>query len=91
MIQRRTGRAFRRLGLADGATAPGFLFDAIRGVEGHIPNNPIVIMLAVLLAGMTVGGSGWAGLPLIGSLSEALSPHAGVDTATLAAIARNGA
>ncbi|SCG73359.1 hypothetical protein [Micromonospora inositola] len=83
----------RIMGLAEGTTAPGFLFDAIRSVEDHIPNNPFVIMLAVLLAGMTVGldGSGWAGLPLTGSLSEALSPHAGVDTATLAAIAQNGA
>lgn len=83
----------RIMGLADGTTAPGFLFDAIRSVEGHIPNNPFIIMFAVLLAGMTVGldGSGWAGLPLTGSLSEALSPHAGVDTATLAAIAQNGA
>ncbi|MFG1830852.1 hypothetical protein [Micromonospora chersina] len=83
----------RIMGLPEGATAPGFLFDAIRSVEEHIPHNPIIIMLAVLLAGMTVGldGSGWAGLPLTGSLSEALSPHAGVDTATLAAIAQNGA
>ncbi|MCW3840419.1 hypothetical protein ONA70_09965 [Micromonospora yasonensis] len=83
----------RIMGLAEGTTAPGFLFDAIRSVEQHIPNNPIIILLAVLLAGMTVGldGSGWAGLPLTGSLSEALSPHAGVDTATLAAIAQNGA
>ncbi|TYC19464.1 permease [Micromonospora sp. MP36] len=83
----------RIMGLADGTTAPGFLFDAIRSVEQHIPHNPFVIMFAVLLAGMTVGldGSGWAGLPLTGSLSEALSPHAGVDTATLAAIAQNGA
>lgn len=83
----------RIMGLAEGTTAPGFLFDAIRSVEEHIPHNPIIIMLAVLLAGMTVGldGSGWAGLPLTGSLSEALSPHAGVDTATLAAIAQNGA
>ncbi|MBM0257105.1 hypothetical protein [Micromonospora sp. 4G55] len=83
----------RIMGLAEDATAPGFLFDAIGSVQEHIPNNPIVIMFAVLLAGMTVGldGSGWAGLPLTGSLSEALSPHAGVDTATLAAIAQNGA
>jgi hypothetical protein len=83
----------RIMGLAEDATAPGFLFDAIRSVQEYIPNNPIVIMFAVLLAGMTVGldGSGWAGLPLTGSLSEALSPHSGVDTATLAAIAQNGA
>ncbi|HET7304606.1 MAG TPA: hypothetical protein VFJ12_08680 [Segeticoccus sp.] len=83
----------RILGLADGATGPAFLFDAIRSVEDYIPGNPVVIALALLAAGMTVGldGSGWAGLPLTGNLSAALGPHGGVDTATLAAIAQNGA
>lgn len=83
----------RIMGLAPDAKAPGFLFDAIQAVAPHIPDNPVVIVLAMLLAGMTIGldGSGWAGLPLTGSLSEALAPHAGMDTATLAAIAQNGA
>lgn len=83
----------RILGLATDAEAPGYLFDAIKAVEPHIPDNPVVIALALLLAGMTVGldGSGWAGLPLTGSLSAALAPHAGIDTATLAAVAQNGA
>lgn len=83
----------RIMGLAPDANAPGFLFDAIRSVEPHIPDNPVVIALSLLLAGMTVGldGSGWAGLPLTGNLSAALGPHAGLDTATLAAIAQNGA
>jgi hypothetical protein len=83
----------RVMGLPETQTAPAFLFDAIRSVQDSIPNNPVIIMLAVLLAGMMVGldGSGWPGLPLTGSLSEALSPAAGVDTATLAAIAQNGA
>jgi hypothetical protein len=83
----------RVMGLPEGQAAPAFLFDAIRSVQDSIPNNPVIIMLAVLLAGMMVGldGSGWPGLPLTGSLSEALSPAAGVDTATLAAIAQNGA
>lgn len=73
--------------------APGFLFDAIGSVQHLIPDNPLFIVLAVMLAGMTIGldGSGWAGLPLTGSLSEALGPPAGIDTATLAAIAQNGA
>ena len=83
----------RIMGLAPDADAPGFLFDAIEAVQPHIPDNPVLIALAVLIAGMTVGldGSGWAGLPLTGSLSAALAPHAGMDTATLAAIAQNGA
>jgi hypothetical protein len=83
----------RIMGMPSDAEAPGFLFDAIKAVEPHIPDNSVVIALALLLAGMTVGldGSGWAGLPLTGSLSAALGPHAGIDTATLAAIAQNGA
>ncbi|HEX5533536.1 MAG TPA: hypothetical protein VFX33_07325 [Actinomycetales bacterium] len=83
----------RIMALPEAQAAPAFLFDAIRSVEGSIPHNPVIIMLAMLLAGMMVGldGSGWPGLPLTGSLSEALSPAAGVDTATLAAIAQNGA
>ena len=83
----------RIMALPETQAAPAFLFDAIRSVEGSIPHNPVIIMLAMLLMGMMVGldGSGWPGLPLTGSLSEALSPAAGVDTATLAAIAQNGA
>jgi hypothetical protein len=83
----------RIMGLADDDDAPGFLFDAIRSVQHLIPDNPVFIVLAIMLAGMTVGldGSGWAGLPLTGSLSEALGPPAGIDTATLAAIAQNAA
>ncbi len=83
----------RIMGLAEDAEAPGFLFDAIRSVQHLIPDNPVFIVLAIMLAGMTVGldGSGWAGLPLTGSLSEALGPPAGIDTATLAAIAQNAA
>lgn len=81
------------MGLSEGTEAPGFLFDAIRSVEHLIPDNPVFVVLAIMLAGMTVGldGSGWAGLPLTGSLSEALGPPAGIDTATLAAIAQNAA
>ena len=82
----------RIMGMAPDAESPGFLFDAIEAVQPHIPDNPVLIALAVFLAGMTVGldGSGWAGLPVTGSLSAALAPHAGMDTATLAAIAQNG-
>lgn len=83
----------RIMGLGAEEEAPGFLFDAITAVQPHIPDNQVVIVLAILLAGMTVGldGSGWAGLPLTGSLSAALGQHSGIDTATLAAIAQNGA
>jgi hypothetical protein len=83
----------RILGLEDGAEAPAYLFDAIESIQHLIPGNPVFTVLAVMFIGMLVGldGSGWAGLPLTGSLSEALSQTSGVDTATLAAIAQNAA
>jgi hypothetical protein len=83
----------RILGADPEADTPGFLFDGIRSIQHLIPDSPVVVVLAVLLAGMTVGldGSGWAGLPLTGSISAALGAQSGVDTATLAAIAQNGA
>jgi hypothetical protein len=79
--------------LPEDAEAPSFLFDAIASGEGVIPDNGIVVMFAMLLAGMLVGldGSGWAGLPFTGGLAEAFASSTGADTATLAAIAQNGA
>jgi hypothetical protein len=79
--------------LPEDAEAPGFLFDAIGSAGGVIPDNGIVVMFAMLLAGMLVGldGSGWAGLPFTGGLAEAFANSTGADTATLAAIAQNGA
>jgi len=79
--------------LPEDAEAPGFLFDAIASAGGVIPDNGIVVMFAMLLAGMLIGldGSGWAGLPFTGGLAEAFANSTGADTATLAAIAQNGA
>jgi hypothetical protein len=79
--------------LPEDATAPGFLFDVIGSGERFIPNTPIVVMFAMLIAGMLIGldGSGWAGLPFTGGLADALAHSSGADTATLAAIAQNGA
>jgi hypothetical protein len=79
--------------LPEDAEAPSFLFDAIASGEGVIPDNGIVVMFAMLLAGMLIGldGSGWAGLPFTGGLAEAFASSTGADTATLAAIAQNGA
>ncbi|OOL28470.1 permease, partial [Rhodococcus rhodochrous] len=80
------------LGLEDG-TGPAFLFDAVEGVQGFIPDNGLFVALSMLVIGMAMGldGSGWAGLPLTGGLAAALAPQSGIDTATLAAIAQNGA
>lgn len=79
--------------LPEDAEAPGFLFDAIASGERFIPDNGVVVMFAMLLAGMLIGldGSGWAGLPFTGGLAEAFASSTGADTATLAAIAQNGA
>ncbi|SFL32478.1 hypothetical protein [Geodermatophilus ruber] len=79
--------------LPEDATAPGFLFDVISSGERFIPDNSVVVMFAMLIAGMLIGldGSGWAGLPFTGGLADALAASSGADTATLAAIAQNAA
>jgi hypothetical protein len=79
--------------LPEDAEAPGFLFDVIQSGERFIPDNSVVVMFAMLIAGMLIGldGSGWAGLPFTGSLADALATSTGGDTATLAAIAQNAA
>ncbi len=81
------------LGLDDDTTGPAFLFDTVERVQPYIPDNGVFVALSMLFIGMAVGldGSGWAGLPLTGGLAAALAPQSGMDTATLAAIAQNGA
>jgi uncharacterized membrane protein len=73
--------------------APSLLFELIQATEGWIPNNQVVVAFGVLIAGMITGidGSGFAGLPLTGSLSGALAPAVGLEAATLAAIGQMGA
>jgi hypothetical protein len=79
--------------LPEDATPPGFLFDLIASGQDVIPDSPVFVMFAMLLAGMLIGldGSGWAGLPFTGGLADALAQTSGADTATLAAIAQNAA
>ncbi|WP_063126798.1 hypothetical protein [Nocardia fusca] len=81
------------LGLGDDTAAPAFLFDTVTRLQPYIPDNGVFVALSMLLIGMAVGldGSGWAGLPLTGGIAAALAPQSGMDTATLAAIAQNGA
>ncbi|MFJ6132327.1 hypothetical protein [Janibacter terrae] len=83
----------RIMTLPEGADAPAFLFDVIVAGQDHVPAFAPATCLALMVAGMLIGldGSGWAGLPLIGSLSEALAPAAGVAPETLAAIGQNAA
>ena len=81
------------LGLAPGVKAPHFLFELIQGVQHWIPHNDTFVSLGILIVGMITGidGSGFAGLPLTGSLSGALAPVASMNPATLAAVGQMGA
>jgi hypothetical protein len=79
-------------GLGEDAKAPGFLFDLTGKIEGAIPDSGIIVGFALLLVGLITGldGSGFAGLPLTGSLAGSLGPASGVDPALLAAIGQMG-
>ncbi|MFF0522100.1 hypothetical protein ACFYTC_25595 [Actinomadura nitritigenes] len=80
------------MSLGDGAKAPGFLFESVTHLEGAIPDSRYVVGFGVLIIGMITGldGSGFAGLPLTGSLAGTLGPTSGVDPALLAAIGQMG-
>jgi hypothetical protein len=75
------------------AEAPPLLFNLIQAAQSSIPHNHILVAFGVLLVGMVTGvdGSGFAGLPLTGSLSGALGPTVGLDVATLCAVGQMGA
>jgi hypothetical protein len=74
------------------AQAPSLLFELIQSVQSFIPENHILVAFGVLIVGMITGidGSGFAGLPLTGSLSGALAPGANLSPATLAAVGQMG-
>jgi hypothetical protein len=73
--------------------APPLLFDLVQTAQAFIPRNHYLVAFGVLLVGMITGidGSGFAGLPLTGSLSGALGPAVGLDVATLCAVGQMGA
>ncbi|WP_042267445.1 hypothetical protein [Paraburkholderia heleia] len=81
------------LGVAAGAHVPSFLFELVQACSQMIPQNPLFVSFGILLMGMITGidGSGFAGLPLTGSLSGALAPMVHLPSATLAAIGQMGA
>jgi hypothetical protein len=81
------------LGIAAGTAAPDFLFELVQSAQAWIPHNHFLVAFGVLLVGMVTGidGSGFAGLPLTGSLSGALGPAVGLDPATLCAVGQMGA
>ncbi|MGP3770296.1 hypothetical protein ACTWJ8_05610 [Streptomyces sp. SDT5-1] len=74
------------------AKPPALLFDLVASVDQHIPDNGFMLSFAILFIGMITGleGSGFAGLPLTGSLAGALGPAAHTDPATLAAVGQMG-
>jgi hypothetical protein len=73
--------------------APPLLFNLIQSAEAWIPHNHILVAFGVLIVGMITGvdGSGFAGLPLTGSLAGALGPTVGLDVTTLCAVGQMGA
>ncbi|SAI50467.1 integral membrane protein [Bordetella ansorpii] len=73
--------------------APGLLFEVISAAQHLLPSNHFMVAFGVLLVGMITGidGSGFAGLPLTGTLAGALAPVSGLDPATLAAVGQMGA
>lgn len=80
--------------MAADAKPPHLLFELIQSAQHLIPPNHTFVAFGVLLVGMITGidGSGFAGLPLTGTLSGALAPAAaGMDPATLAAVGQMGA
>ncbi|ABE33970.1 putative membrane protein [Paraburkholderia xenovorans LB400] len=81
------------LGIAPGQHVPSLLFELVQACSRFIPQSPVFVSFGVLLTGMVTGidGSGFAGLPLTGSLAGALAPMAHMPAATLAAIGQMGA
>ncbi|KHF37856.1 hypothetical protein [Halalkalibacter okhensis] len=81
------------LGISDSDQAPAFLFDLVEASQHAIPDNAFITGFGILLLGMVSGldGSGFSGLPLIGSLSDAFATSVGIEPATLAAIGQMGA
>src|ERR1700733_1216695 len=73
--------------------APPLLFNLIQNAEAVIPHNHYLVAFGVLLVGRSTGidGSGFAGLPLTGSLAGALGPTVGLDVTTLCAVGQMGA
>ncbi|MGM8216497.1 hypothetical protein ACLIA0_13085 [Bacillaceae bacterium W0354] len=71
---------------------PSFLFDLVQEGQAYIPDNAFFTAFGLLILGMVSGldGSGFSGLPLIGSLSGSLAVT-GVDPTTLASIGQVGA
>jgi TRAP-type C4-dicarboxylate transport system permease large subunit len=71
-----------------GEGARGLLFDLGQALANTVPLSPIpVALVEAVVAGLTgLDGSGFAGLPLAGSLAQALGGPTHIDVATLGAL-----
>ncbi len=76
-----------------GEGAPGLLFDLGRAFSQIIPLGKIPLAFGNMIVGVITGldGSGFSGLPLTGSLAQALGGPAGVNVSALAAVGQIGA
>jgi hypothetical protein len=71
-----------------GSGTAGFLFDIGHNIGHYIDGNVFLLTFGMAFIGLLSGmdGSGFSGLPLVGSLSGALGTGAGVDVHVLAAL-----
>lgn len=78
------------LSLGSDVANPAFLFDIVQGSQALIPESGLLTAFSILIIGIITGldGSGFSGLPLVGSLSGALGSS--MDPSTLAAIGQMG-
>lgn len=73
-----------------GSDTPGYLFDIGRNINAHMGANSAAQAVGVAITGVLVGldGSGFSGLPLLGSLTGALAAHDLNNTIVLSALAQ---
>lgn len=71
-----------------GEGAPAILNDISYFISAHVPVNNIFCVIIEILVGVITGldGSGFSGLPLVGSIAGTFSATTGFDTAVLAAL-----
>lgn len=69
------------------------MFDLVVAGQQFIPESSFIAGFGILMIGMITGldGSGFSGLPLVGSLSGALGESVGIEVETLSAIGQMGA
>ena len=68
--------------------APGFLFEIGKAVAETVPLSPFPVAFGMMIVGLVTGldGSGFSGLPLVGTLASSLGSTMNVDVSVLAAI-----